>query len=151
MANLTRLFTTTSACNQSSWNIGAPKSHIFRTVGGETAQVGQFPYQVFIHYEGTHNCCDSIIGSHFILTLLIVFMVNFLSTWVYSLDQIRIMRELDIRYAPLNIKVSTMPLQLRMISVYMMLVDAISYNANTQPIVFETEELGDNLDSVVSR
>nr|CAD7447017.1 unnamed protein product [Timema bartmani] len=39
-----------------------------RIVGGQSAQPGEFPYQVSIRYNGNHMCGGSILNSRYILT-----------------------------------------------------------------------------------
>ncbi|KAF5287778.1 hypothetical protein FQA39_LY15714 [Lamprigera yunnana] len=128
----------------------APKSHISRIVGGETARDGQFPYQVSIHYEGSHNCGGSIIAPHFILTAahcLHGFLFEHLGVFVGSnknnegVGYALYSSEYHGQYNPNTIENDIGIL---------MLVDGISYNDKTQPIIYETAEVGDNLESVVS-
>lgn len=46
----------------------APLSSIIRIVGGENADIADYPYQVSIMIENYHACGGSILSNSFILT-----------------------------------------------------------------------------------
>ncbi|KAF5287787.1 hypothetical protein FQA39_LY15723 [Lamprigera yunnana] len=128
----------------------APKSHTFRITGGEIAEDGQFPYQVSIHYEGSHNCGGSIISADSILTAghcLWAKISNQLTVAVGTNKNNEGVRHSVINhywhphfnYISLENDVGIVKLSTK-----------ISYNDRTLPIALETVEVGDNIACVVS-
>ncbi|KAF5287781.1 hypothetical protein FQA39_LY15717 [Lamprigera yunnana] len=128
----------------------APKSHIPRIIGGEVARDGQFPYQVSIHFKGSHNCGGSIIAPDTILTaahclenynpndLTVVVGTNKYNEGVtHSVNSYSYHPQFDSYTLEHDIGV-------------LKLSTPISYNAKTQPIELETGEIEDYIYCVVS-
>ncbi|KAF5287779.1 hypothetical protein FQA39_LY15715 [Lamprigera yunnana] len=128
----------------------APKSHISRIVGGKTAQDGQFPYQVSIHYRGSHNCGGSIINPNSILTaahclepysvidLIVIVGSNKNNEGVtHSIDNLYPHDYFDPFSSYNDIGIVKLSTQ-------------ISFNDRIQPIAIEIGEIEDNVGCVVS-